>query len=54
MIFDFLDRDPYMTYRRHIQVEAEEDAARRSRITVLNLVQPQDVVSESQAHLFLI
>ena len=24
--FDFLDRDPFMTYRRHIQVEAEGDA----------------------------
>ena len=29
--FDFLDRDPYMTYSRHIQVEAEEDAARGSQ-----------------------
>ena len=29
--FDFLDRNPYMTYRRHIQVEAEEDAARGSQ-----------------------
>ena len=29
--FDFLDRDPFMTYRRHIQVEAEEDAARGSQ-----------------------
>ena len=71
--FDFLDRDPYMIYSRHIQVEAEEDAARGSQepepgldldepdsevepmpprpswITVLNLVQPQDVVSESSS-----
>ena len=29
--FDFLDRNPYMTYRRHIQAEAEEDAARGSQ-----------------------
>ena len=29
--FDFLDRDPYMMYRKHIQVEAEEDAARGSQ-----------------------
>ena len=71
--FDFLDRNPYMTYRRHIQVEAEEDAARGSqepepgldldepdsgdeprpprppRVTVLNLVQPQDVDSETSS-----
>ena len=71
--FDFLDRNPYMTYRRHIQVEAEEDAARGSqepepgldldepdsgdeprpprppRDTVLNLVQPQDVDSETSS-----
>ena len=71
--FDFLDRNPYMIYRRHIQVEAEEDAARGSqepepgleldepdsedeptpprppRVTVLNLVQPQDVGSETSS-----
>ena len=29
--FDFLGRNPYMTYRRHVQVEAEEDAARGSQ-----------------------
>ena len=29
--FVFLDRDPFVIYRRHIQVEAEEDAARGSQ-----------------------
>ena len=29
--FGFLDRDPFMIYRRHVQVEAEEDAARGSQ-----------------------
>ena len=74
---DCLGRGPYMTYRRHIQVEAEEDAARGShepepglepdepdseaepvaprppRVTVLNIVRPQDVELRL-AHLCLI
>ena len=29
--FDLLDRDPFLPHRRHIQVDAEEDAARRSQ-----------------------
>ena len=44
--FDLLDRDPFLPHRRHIQVDAEEDAARRSQEPEPGL-QPDEPDSEA-------
>ena len=46
--FDFLDRDPCMTYRRHIQVETEEDAAKEFQEPEPGL-EPDEPDSEAEA-----